>query len=746
MKLATKERKIERNQKGSDTRFSMVMTAKAVEVLSASLYEEPIAAILRELGTNAMDSHVDAGKPTQAFEVHLPSTMEPYFYLRDFGTGISDGHMKQVYTVYFASDKTHRDDLTGCLGLGSKSPFSYTDQFMVTSIHKGMRRIYNIFKDEDGVPTLTKMSEEETVDTSGVEVRFAVKSNDFESFHYNSTRIYQWFHVRPTFTNEDCKLPVFDKTLRGNKWFVLNDNSKGFNVLMGNIRYHVERNKIPENVIKQLDEKKAILLDCGIFFEADIGDFSMAANRESLHFNQHTEKSLVKTINHIYDDIVNDFNEKISNAESLWQANIVVAKMSKWNWTSRLINAGFITWNGHHVVGNIRLKDKVDVRNESSVKVFEYQVKYGVPDKSGNKGLPVWHIYKDTRPTSILATGHTELFIKDNRSYCNQRIMQYLCEARNSHTEKYLYIIDPEYLPNSTDKFLDTHQLRSHLRKVSELPKPPTNSPLYPRSKSAQVLHMWNTNVNHVDDNRPWRETEISPEDDDGVYVAVSGQSWNSDGLINRKGSDLIRLADAAQGLTNIKTIDIIGVRNRTIDQFENNPNWTPFVTHIRNLIKQNANLIKGVTDVYLWNSIEKLKGYNTAGLNDWSQLIHFNELNHYSPVRKFLKILKELNEARDNKKVQSLIAIESLNNGIKLPHTKASRAAFEKKKKEVEKMYHAMENRYWLSSSIKNTTYRIDKKKLFQFILYINAVDSQLRSKSNNEIQQETEAESVVS
>ena len=131
--------------------FRIKESAKAFRILSSALYSNPIAAIIRELSCNARDSHVEAGITTN-FKVHLPTVMDPTFYVQDFGVGLDHQQVMNLYTTFFESTKTSSNDFVGALGLGSKSPFSYTDNFTVIAIKNGERNVYSAFINEAGVP------------------------------------------------------------------------------------------------------------------------------------------------------------------------------------------------------------------------------------------------------------------------------------------------------------------------------------------------------------------------------------------------------------------------------------------------------------------------------------------------------------------------------------------------------------------------------------------------------------------
>ena len=84
---------------------------------------------------------IHIGQQDTPFEVHLPTILEPYFSVRDYGTGLTDQEIESIYTTYFESTKTNSNEYIGALGLGSKSPFSYTDNFTVTSVKNGSKSI-----------------------------------------------------------------------------------------------------------------------------------------------------------------------------------------------------------------------------------------------------------------------------------------------------------------------------------------------------------------------------------------------------------------------------------------------------------------------------------------------------------------------------------------------------------------------------------------------------------------------------
>lgn len=134
--------------------FKIANSADFFHILSSSLYKHPMEAMVREIICNAWDAHVEANV-TRPIEITLTSE---YLRIQDFGKGIPQDKIQQIYGTYGASTKVEDSNQTGGFGLGCKSPFAYTDNFEVTSCCNGTKTIYQMNKssfDLDGKPTIT---------------------------------------------------------------------------------------------------------------------------------------------------------------------------------------------------------------------------------------------------------------------------------------------------------------------------------------------------------------------------------------------------------------------------------------------------------------------------------------------------------------------------------------------------------------------------------------------------------------
>ena len=116
---------------GEKAYFTIKPNGKAFRTLIDGLYSNKVQVVIRELCANAPDSHIDAGQ-VKPFKVSIPTALDAVFRVRDFGTGLTHEQVMKLYTTIFESTKEETNEQTGQLGLGSKSPFAYTDSFQVT--------------------------------------------------------------------------------------------------------------------------------------------------------------------------------------------------------------------------------------------------------------------------------------------------------------------------------------------------------------------------------------------------------------------------------------------------------------------------------------------------------------------------------------------------------------------------------------------------------------------------------------
>lgn len=328
MILREETQNIETNVTNQSKEFTIKTTAKAFKILSSGLYSDKIRAIVRELSCNAWDAHRMAHN-TQPFIVHLPSNLEPWFSVRDFGIGLSEDDVMNLYSTYFDSTKTNTNDQVGALGLGSKSPFSYTDSFNVTSIFDGMSKTYTAYIDEHGTPSIVKIHEEECDEHNGLEVKFAVNREDFDEFAKKSGVVFRIFKTKPTVVgNENYKR--YEQTLveiiSGNGWAFYKTDFYSQNcavALQGNIEYPIDANQLGV-----LTDDQQFVAANRFYIDFKIGDLDISASRESLGYDESTVENIKEALSRVYNSFIRKMNKEVRLAATLWDAYIIAEKVA----------------------------------------------------------------------------------------------------------------------------------------------------------------------------------------------------------------------------------------------------------------------------------------------------------------------------------------------------------------------------------------------------------------------------------
>jgi len=322
VKLNIPENKITSHGVMSTNTFSITASAKAFKILSSSLYKDKILAIVRELSCNAYDSHVDNGNVGQPFNIQLPSILNPYFKIRDFGTGINHEDMMTLYTTYFSSTKTESNDFIGALGLGSKSPFSYTDAFNVSSFYNGVVKNYTAYIDDAGTPNIALMGEAVTKEPNGVEVSLSVAEGDHRSFKDKISKVFKYFAVKPIIHNYTFPEYSPPKMLfSGEQWKMFkNGYNSPMMAIQGNIGYELAADAI----INLPPHLREVIKYGSTDIHFNIGDLDVSASREELSYDERTSNIIIAVLNEIYQTVRNEIIKRIENSKTFWEAQVTL--------------------------------------------------------------------------------------------------------------------------------------------------------------------------------------------------------------------------------------------------------------------------------------------------------------------------------------------------------------------------------------------------------------------------------------
>jgi hypothetical protein len=319
--------------------FTIKASAKAFRILSDNIYKNKIAAIIREISTNAVDSHFDA-KQTRPFEIYLPDHLDPTFRIRDFGTGLAHDQVMHLYTTYFESTKDKSNDYNGTLGLGSKAPFSYTNTFTVISYFNGMKSYYTAYISDSDTPAILFAGSEETKEPNGLEISFPINKGDISKFRENAQNILYWFGenrpkvmVNPAIDFKEITKPYMGNA-QGYEWFIYGRSGRGygyphentynltsgFYVCQANILYPMTIADLTE--VTMLTALEMEILSKNMVVHVPIGAVNFAPSREALDYTKTTVESLKHIARLIHKEIQERVVLDLQSEPSKWQRTI----------------------------------------------------------------------------------------------------------------------------------------------------------------------------------------------------------------------------------------------------------------------------------------------------------------------------------------------------------------------------------------------------------------------------------------
>lgn len=309
------------NAPSKRTGFKIQAGRKAFQVLSEKLYKDKAEAVLRELSCNAVDIHCELGKGHIPFNVTLPTAIYPWFVIRDFGTGLSQEQIDEIFTVYFASTKDGSDESIGGFGLGCKSPFAYSESgggFTVKSYQNGMCTVYNMYMD-DGEPFATPMSTTPTAEEDGLEILVPIPEHEHARWKVLARKVYRAFdRCKPNITNMDeSSIDVFPDQ---DSFFHTDDFGRSGDVytVIGGVVYPVPPRLLESDMVFRYAGKPA-------YIKCPIGSVDIAPSREELSLTKEGEDYIISRLRDFSDNfaeaVKKEFDGITNKREAVIKAN-----------------------------------------------------------------------------------------------------------------------------------------------------------------------------------------------------------------------------------------------------------------------------------------------------------------------------------------------------------------------------------------------------------------------------------------
>lgn len=626
---------------GSVGEFRIRNSAKAFNILSSGLYANKIRAIIRELSCNAVDSHVAAGKSDLPFDVHLPNMLEPWFSIRDYGTGLSHEQIVSIYTTYFESTKTDSNDFIGALGLGSKSPFSYTDNFTVTAIRDGRKGIYTAFINDQGVPSIALMTESETTDPNGVEVKFSVNDRyDFDKFRTEARYVYKHFKLRPVihgskdfeFINPGYK----DENIIPGVHTVANTNSSV--AIMGNIAYPID---VPQADTSLGDLR--YLLNCGLVMEFNIGELDFQASREGLSYIPSTVQSIKNKLEALNNQLAIHIASEADKIDNYWQRADYLSKRHG----EQLFKAATVKYvtdtkfpladaNSYNLIKTIDLKVS-DLQSKYNITIRAFSKERGT-DKCHN--LKVHSVYDDvtkqhTQAWRIHPSMSVHFIITDTKRGALERAKYHWRNRKMDNYSESVVVIEPydKTKTMSVGSFLrDIHSPLNTMYATQLLEKERDGGGSWGK---ASILQFVERQRSRYQRKYVWANGGTASDyDPNKIYFYVEMNGWDPVGV---PMGGMANFVDTLQR-AGIFHDTVYGVRKSDIELVRKQKNWFNLIDHVREkLLKTDTSNVMGLVK---------------ASIDFKNDFKYINSsLNQNSPYYKLYAEFKDVEAVDDHKR-----------------------------------------------------------------------------------------------
>jgi hypothetical protein len=376
---------------------------------------------------------------------------------------MSPEDIDNVYAYFGRSTKEHSNDFTGCLGIGSKSPFAYVRNFIVVSYYNGVQYTYNVFKNTQGEPEYIKLNEVATTEPNGLKVQFAVKDYECYKFIDAAKHILQFFEHKPTFLNSEIEIEKVEYEYESKYFNVCKDyfsfhDSKVL-ITMGNIAYSLSQFKsmlLTDDTESEEYKIHQFLTNFdrrSLIFKGDIGLFDFSPSRENISLDPQSFKNIKNFMLEAMDYLRQDLIKKITLLDT-----------EKTYWDALIKFNGLNLFRKHLATAFTRkyYKNNPDCPYLTIIKIPKNIIKYSLKNKRGRSSR-YGHstlVMKEFQDESLDfdAIAESKLVLIDNKTtYVKERIKKFL--FNNKDRLKTVYVIYGDGAKNPHD-CLDSDYLK----------------------------------------------------------------------------------------------------------------------------------------------------------------------------------------------------------------------------------------------------------------------------------------------
>lgn len=286
-------------------------------LLSSNLYSQPKDSFIREIVSNAWDSHVEAGNTDTPVIIGINKHSNLLkIYIRDYGVGISPERFEQIYCSIGSSTKRESNDYIGAFGIGRFASLACSNMVNITSYYDGVFYHYVMSKDGNKI-VINLLNSGSTTEKNGVKIEICDKSE------YSSIRDYQTAIEKCVFfpnlyidSNLECISRLNECKIQHHKYYSVCSTYLTSKLLLGNVLYPLDT-----SIVNYNSEEKAFvesIKNLGIFIKFNIGDLPVTPNRENIIYTKECKKIIVDKIAEARKEFYNNFKTALDiNFENL---------------------------------------------------------------------------------------------------------------------------------------------------------------------------------------------------------------------------------------------------------------------------------------------------------------------------------------------------------------------------------------------------------------------------------------------
>lgn len=316
-----------------------------VSILRDKLYSNKVAAVCREVASNSRDANREAGRSDKPVIIKISDTsvlndgMSISF--KDSGIGITPSRIDNVFLKYGSSTKRDSNSQTGGFGIGAKTPFAYTNEFVISTIsEENGKRLHNVYQalisNENGQETsqLLTVSSKETTEETGTEIIVPIQETHLNEFVQECGKATMLWDVQPEIIYNDNNVSTKIHNLIEEKDFkviygqfnsgIFDEHHDGLFLQVDGIPYSINNSQIGrvnQTSKNELEDSHLSQMYTRYYYDNtgrntvlifNTGELTMSASREAIEYTEdNVEKIMAKlqaAEDHIKKLIIDDFN------------------------------------------------------------------------------------------------------------------------------------------------------------------------------------------------------------------------------------------------------------------------------------------------------------------------------------------------------------------------------------------------------------------------------------------------------